>query len=83
MKAIKQKRELINKSIIYLKLSGIKKDFYSLEKIDKYTYRLITYYPIHINDKLGYYFKVSFDYNHKNKFSTYLVSTKNYRTIQK
>ena len=79
---MKQKRELINKSIIYWKLSGINKDFYSLEKIDKYTYRLITYCPIPINDKLGYYFKIEFDYTNKNKFATYLVSTKNYRTIQ-
>lgn len=79
---MKQKRELINKSIIYWKLSGINKDFYSLEKLDKYTYRIVTYAPIAINDKLGYYFNVTFDYNHKNKFATYLVSTKNYYTIQ-
>lgn len=79
---MKQKRELINKSIIYCKLSGINKDFYCLEKLDKYTYRLTTYAPIAIHDKLGYYFKVTFDYNNKNKFATYLVSTKKYNTIK-
>lgn len=74
---MKQKRELINKSIIYCKLSGVNKNFYCLEKVDKYTYRVITYAPIAINDRLGYYFNVSFDKNYKTNFAAYLISTKN------
>ena len=73
------KRVKISKNAIKRHLLGVNKDLYFLEKIDMYTYRLITYKPIDIHHRLGYNYRVNFDYSAPKygRFTTYIVSTFN------
>lgn len=57
-------------------MHGVSKSMYNLEKLDMYTYRIKCYSPMCINDRLGYYFRVTFDYNDKSIYPTFLITTK-------